>query len=273
MANIAQSSPPQTLPLYPPASGLSVRVRHSIGTLRIDVDFELTQSWTILFGPSGSGKTTILRAITGLLQPGFANIVSYPRLVSPTKTGTTLIDSDSGICLPPHKRGMVLASQKPTLFPHMTVLQNIMFGYPGVGSLGEQEYLAELTVSIPKLFRIDHLLQRRPAELSGGEAQRVHLARATMARRIHVLLLDEPFTGLDRALRDELITDLLVWQEKSRVPILSVTHDVTEALQLNAEVIKIADGRVVQQGPVAEVLAEERERLLEQLNASKGNPA
>jgi molybdate transport system ATP-binding protein len=94
-----------------------------------------------------------------------------------------------------------------------------------------------------------------------------------MARRIHVLLLDEPFTGLDRALRDELITDLLVWQEKSRVPILSVTHDVTEAFQLGAEVIKIAEGRVVQQGPVAEVLAAERERLLEQLNAAKPSPA
>ena len=71
-------------------------------------------------------------------------------------------------------------------------------------------------------------------------------ARATMARRIDALLLDEPFTGLDRALRDELIADLIVWQEKSRVPILSVTHDVTEAFQLGAEVIKIAEGRVVQ---------------------------
>jgi molybdate transport system ATP-binding protein len=273
LAEIAQSSPDQILSLSPPASRLSVQMRHRIGTLQIDVSFELTQSWTILFGPSGSGKTTILRAITGLFEPAFANIVSYPRLASPIKDGITLIDSNSGVCLPPHKRGMVLASQKPTLFPHMTVRQNILFGYPGVGSLGEQEYLDELTVSVPKLFRIDHLLQRRPAELSGGEIQRVHLARATMARRIHVLLLDEPFTGLDRALRDELITDLLVWQEKSQVPILSVTHDVTEALQLGAVVIKIAEGRVVQQGPVAEVLAGERERLLEQLNAAKGSPA
>jgi molybdate transport system ATP-binding protein len=250
-----------------------VQVRHSIGTLHIDVDFELTQSWTILFGPSGSGKSTILRAITGLFEPAFAKIVSYPRLVSPTKNGITLIDTNGGICLPPHKRGMVLASQKPTLFPHMTVLQNIRFGYPGAGNAAEQEYLDELTTSIPKLFRIDHLLQRRPAKLSGGETQRVHLARATMARRIHALLLDEPFTGLDHELRDELITDLLAWQEKSQVPILSVTHDVTEAFQLGAEVIKIAEGRVVQQGPVVEVLAGERERLLEQLNLEKRSPA
>jgi molybdate transport system ATP-binding protein len=241
--------------------------------LHIDVDFELTQAWTILFGPSGSGKTTILRAITGLFEPAFATIDSYPAPVSPSKTGITLIDTNGGIWLPPHKRGMVLASQKPTLFPHMTVMQNIRFGYPGAGSPAEQDYLDELIVSIPKLFRIDHLLHRRPAELSGGETQRVHLARATMARSIRVLLLDEPFTGLDRTLRDELITDLLLWQEKSQVPILSVTHDVTEAFQLGAEVIKIAEGRLVQQGPVAEVLAGERERLIDQLNAAKKNPA
>lgn len=267
------SSPDQVPPLSSSASRLSVQVGHRIGSLQIDVAFELTQSWTILFGPSGSGKTTILRAITGLFEPAFADIVSYPRLASPTATGTTLIDTDKGICMPPHQRGMVLASQKPTLFPHMTVLENIRFGYPGASNAREQEHLDELTTSIPKLFRIDPLLHRRPAELSGGETQRVHLARATMARRIHTLLLDEPFTGLDRALRDELITDLLVWQEKSQVPILSVTHDVTEAFQLGAEVIKIAEGRVIEQGPVTQVLAAERERLLEQLNAAKGSQA
>jgi molybdate transport system ATP-binding protein len=270
LANIAQSSPDQVVPISSPPSRLTAQLRHSIGNLHIDVAFELTQPWTILFGPSGSGKTTILRAITGLFQPAFATIVSHPR--SPND-GITLIDTSEGVCLPPHKRGMVLASQKPTLFPHMTVLENIRFGYPGTGNPAEQDHLDELTASIPKLFRIDHLLQRRPAKLSGGETQRVHLARATMARRIHVLLLDEPFTGLDRELRDELIADLLVWQEKSQVPILSVTHDVTEAFQLGAEVIKIAEGRVVQQGPVGEVLARERERLLEQLNAAKGSQA
>jgi molybdate transport system ATP-binding protein len=273
LANLFRTSPPQSLAVYPHPSRLSVQLRHIIGKLRIDVGFELTQPWTILFGPSGSGKTTILRAITGLFRPDFAHIVDYPWPVSPTKAGITLIDTDGGLCLPPHKRGIVLASQKPSLFPHMTVLENIRFGYPRAAGSAEQDHLDELNESIPKLFRIDHLLQRRPAELSGGEAQRVHLARATLARRIHVLLLDEPFTGLDRALRDELITDLLEWQENSKVPILSVTHDVTEAFQLGAEVIKIAEGRVVQQGPVAEVLSAERERLLEQLNAAKGSPA
>jgi molybdate transport system ATP-binding protein len=250
-----------------------VQLRHSIGRLQIDVAFELTRPWTILFGPSGSGKTTILRAITGLFHPDFAHIVNYPRPVSSNQPGIALINTKRGLCLPPHKRGMVLASQKPSLFPHMTVLKNIRFGYPRARSGEEQDHLDERNEIVPKLFRIEHLLQQRPNELSGGETQRVHLARAAMARGIHVLLLDEPFTGLDRELRDELITDLLAWQERYQVPILSVTHDVTEAFQLGADVIKIAEGRVVRQGPVAEVLAEERQRLLEQLNASKESRA
>lgn len=270
MAEILQSAPPPVPGAYPRAPHLSVYLRHRIGTLSIDVDFELIQPWTILFGPSGSGKTTILRGITGLFEPDFARIISNPRVVSHTRSCIALVDTNDGICLPSHRRGIPLAPQKPSLFPHMTVLQNIRFGSPGAGSMEEQEYREELTSRIPKLFHIEHLLHRRPAELSGGETQRVNLARATMVRQIRILLLDEPFSGLDSALRDELITDLLLWQERSQVPILSVTHDVGEAFQLGAEVIKIADGRVAQQGPVGEVLAEERQRLMEQLRAESG---
>jgi molybdate transport system ATP-binding protein len=273
LADLFQPASPQGSAVYPQISRLSVQLRHNVGKLQIDVKFELTQPWTILFGPSGSGKTTILRAITGLFQPDFAHIVDHPESVSSNQPGIDLIDTTNGLCLPPHKRGMVLASQKPSLFPHRTVLQNIRFGLHGARDVAEQKHLDERNETVPRLFRIEHLLHQRPDELSGGETQRVHLARATMARRIHVLLLDEPFTGLDRELRDELITDLVAWQERSRVPILSVTHDVTEAFQLGAEVIKIAEGRIVRQGPVAEVLAGERERLLQQLNASKESRA
>jgi molybdate transport system ATP-binding protein len=113
--------------------------------------------------------------------------------------------------------------------------------------------------------------------LSGGERQRVAIARAATAAvslgEGSVLLLDEPFTGQDVRLRDELIEELRGWLVLMERPVLSVTHDVGETFQLGTEVIKIAEGRVVQQGPVAQVLAEERERLLEQLNASKRSPA
>jgi molybdate transport system ATP-binding protein len=113
--------------------------------------------------------------------------------------------------------------------------------------------------------------------LSGGERQRVAIARAaTAAVSLHsgsILLLDEPFTGQDVQLRDELIEELRGWLALAGRPVLSVTHDVGEAFQVDTEVIKIAEGRVIQQGPVAEVLSGERERLLEQLNASKESRA
>jgi molybdate transport system ATP-binding protein len=224
-----------------------VALRHEIGALRMDVQFELTKAWTILFGASGSGKTTVLRAIAGLIAPEFGRILAYKE-----GEATTLLDTASRVNLAPYRRGTPLAPQSPALFPHLTVEQN--FRYGGGAEAG-----------IAAIFEIEQLQSKFPAQLSGGEAQRVSLARAAMASRPRLLLLDEPFTGLDLPLRYGLISDLLQWQEESGVPILSVTHDVAEAFQLGAEVIQLQDGRVIAQGPVAKVLAGQRERLLKQL--------
>src|SRR5207253_9824447 len=112
--------------------------------------------------------------------------------------------------------------------------------------------------SIGRTFQLDALLEKRPALLSGGEAQRVSLARALMVPNARLLLLDEPFTGLDLPLRDALIAALLGWQRTTGTPILSVTHDVAEAFQLNAEVLRLDTGRIVAQGHVTQVLAAER---------------
>jgi molybdate transport system ATP-binding protein len=242
---------------------LSVQMRHRIGALEIDVDFEVTKPWTILFGPSGSGKTTILRAIAGLLHPDSAKIKWNDGRLGKS---LTLVDTEVGNWTPPHKRGIPFAPQKASLFPHLSVGENMKYGTSGVGIPAEQDGVDELVGKLPGIFQIDHVLERRPAELSGGEAQRVSLARTAMARRSRLLLLDEPFTGLDLSLRDLLIANLLAWQERRATPILSVTHDVAEAFLLDAEVIKISEGRVVEQGPVASVLAAERARLLEQLS-------
>lgn len=243
------------------APHLSVRMRHRIGALDIDVDFELTKPWTILFGPSGSGKTTILRAIAGLLRPDYARIVS-------TREGQrlTLVDTEAGVWMPTYSRGIPLAPQMASLFPQFTVLENMKYGVDNVGELDGGD---ELVAKLAGLFNISRILEKWPDELSGGEARRVSLARATMVRGSRLRLLDEPFTGLDLSLRDSLLGDLLAWQDSDRTPVLSVTHDVAEAFLLDAEVIKLAEGRVVQQGPVATVLAEERARLLEQLSPSE----
>jgi molybdate transport system ATP-binding protein len=134
----------------------------------------------------------------------------------------------------------------------------------------------ELMVS----FGLKEFADRTPDQLSGGEQRRALVARAVIAAITFdggpekpLLLLDEPFSGLDIAARDRLLVELSGWLRRWNIPVLSVTHDLGEAFQMNAEVIKIAEGRVIQQGPVAAVLAEERKRLLEQLNVAKGSPA
>ena len=227
---------------------LTVALRHRIGSLHLDMQFELARPWTILFGPSGSGKTTILRAIAGLVTPESGRIA-----VRQASMTTVLLDTAAHVDLPPHLRHTPLAPQSPSLFPHLTVQQNL-------------EYGGALDPTTNRVFGIGDLLSNRPAELSGGEAQRVSLARAAAAANPRLLLLDEPFTGLDLPLRSELVSHLLEWQRRSRVPILSVTHDVAEAFQLGAQVIRLAEGRILAQGPALEVLRGERERLLDQLN-------
>jgi molybdate transport system ATP-binding protein len=124
---------------------------------------------------------------------------------------------------------------------------------------------------IMAMFRIGNLTEVKQRLLSGGERERVSAARALLSATTFagpgtaLLLLDEPFAGLDAVVRDQLLVDLKAWVTRWNIPVLSVTHDVGEAFQLGADVIRIANGRVVAQGPVAEVLAEERMHLMAQL--------
>lgn len=241
---------------------LEVKIAHRVGTLSLDVSFALSEPWTVLFGPSGSGKTTVLRAIAGFVRPDTGSIVR----------GTDVfVDRGAGTFVAAHERPVRSAGQIARLFPHRTVQQNILYGSDWTAKPTEQFELAD---RVMELFRLRELAERMPRDLSGGERQRVSVARAVMSAITFrgagaaLLLLDEPFSGLDVALRDELLAELREWLSRWKTPVLSVTHDVGEAFQLDAEVIKIADGRVVQQGPVGEVLAEERRRLIEQLRGS-----
>jgi molybdate transport system ATP-binding protein len=248
-------------------SRFHVQIKHRIGALKIDVDFELTQPWTLLFGPSGSGKTTILRAIAGLLRPDRGRIVCTTATRTTSAQNVTLFDSASNVFLPAHERRIAMAAQQPNLFPHMTALENILYGArPNYSSLSD---FAQTGKDALLDFGLMHVSGSLPRHLSGGEAQRVNLVRAMAANASRLLLLDEPFTGMDTGRRDQLLPLLREKLAKSCVPVLSVTHDVAEAFQLGAEVIKIAEGKVVKQGPVEVVLAEEREQLLRQLSGSR----
>lgn len=240
---------------------LDAKIEHSIGRLLLDVNFTLTNPWSVLFGPSGSGKTTLLRAIQGFVQPESGSIAHGD---------TVLFDSASKLTVPPHLRPVRSAAQSPRLFPNMTVRWNTVYGNGWTSHPDDGMDIAEQTLT---LFRVKHLAERMPADLSGGEKQRVSVARAVVATITSgdppskpLLLLDEPFSGLDTALRDDLLPELRAWLERWQVPVLSVTHDIGEAFQLGAEVLKLAEGRIIEQGPAATVLATERTRLLTRLS-------
>lgn len=251
----------------PSACLLTVQIEHRLGALPLDAKFSLMQPWTVLFGPSGSGKTTILRSIAGFVKPDSGQIASRREV---------LFDSAAKVFVAPYRRPVRSTGQTARLFPHKTVRWNLVYGNGWISKPADAMGIAEELMSS---FGLKGFADRMPGRLSGGEQRRALLARAVVAAITFdglerpLLLLDEPFSGLDIAARDDLLVELSAWLTRWKIPVLSVTHDLGEAFQLNAEVIKIAEGRVVQQGPVAEVLAEERERLLKQLSASKGSPA
>lgn len=256
-------------------SHLRVHLRHLVGATALDVAFELCEPWTILFGPSGAGKTTVLRAIAGLTRPDEARIVYGPEQAPDGTLPTVLTDTASHIWVAPHRRRIGFAPQEAALFPHKTVLENVGFSMRhSARKKSERDEATAALDSLLTLFRIQALGAKYPAQLSGGEAQRVNLARAfatafaSAPRTCRLLLLDEPFTGLEQDLRDQIITGVRTWLGQQRIPVLSVTHDVAEAYQLRAEVIKISAGRVVAQGPVQTVLRTERLRLLSQLDSA-----
>jgi molybdate transport system ATP-binding protein len=221
------------------------------GPFHLDVAFDLTAPWTVLFGSSGSGKSTVLRAMSGLFTKAsinFARIGRSGSLELQGKHHTT----------PPQKRNLAYAPQGSSLFPHLTVLRNISFA-TDISHRPSPRTIEEILT----LFDLDPLANRMPRDLSGGERQRVNLARAFAVPQPTLFLLDEPFSGVDRAMRDTLLSRMQQHVAQLGVPVLSVTHDVEEALLLNAEVIRIEQGSVKDQGPAPRVLAEERAASLE----------
>lgn len=237
------------------SEGLSVVIEQA-GPIPISARFACGPGELLaLVGPSGSGKSTILRTIAGLYQPRDGRIVC---------NGNTWFDSKTGINLPPNRRSVGLVFQSYALFPHMTALGNVK---AALGHRPAHERV-ERARAFLRLVHLDGLEERRPSALSGGQQQRVAVARA-LARDPDVLLLDEPFSAVDRRTRRRLHNELRELRKAVSVPIILVTHDLDEAADL-ADVLTVLDqGEILQTGRPSEVLsAPATERVREALDLS-----
>ncbi|MEM6939808.1 MAG: ABC transporter ATP-binding protein [Pseudomonadota bacterium] len=212
---------------------------------------------TCLLGPSGCGKSTTLRMIAGVEAPESGRIAVDGKL-----------QFGEGINVPPERRGIGLMFQDFALFPHLTVADNVAFGLSGRRQ--------------PKRARVADLLARvtlsdlsgaYPHQLSGGEQQRVALARA-LAPQPRIMLMDEPFSGLDNRLRDAVRDDMLAILKEEGTAVLLVTHDPGEAMRMADEIALMRAGRIVQQGPPYKIYAEPLDqgalRFFSDANALRG---
>ncbi|MDU4236529.1 MAG: thiamine ABC transporter ATP-binding protein ThiQ [Citrobacter freundii] len=190
-----------------------------------------------ILGPSGAGKSTLLNLIAGFLTPASGNMV---------------IDGEDHITTPPSRRPVSMLFQENNLFSHLSVQQNIGLGLnPGLKLNASQR---EKILHIAQQMGIDSLLERLPGELSGGQRQRVALARC-LVREQPILLLDEPFSALDPALRQEMLTLVAEVCREKQLTLLMVSHSVEDAARIAPRSIVVADGRIAWQGDTDDLLS------------------
>lgn len=186
------------------------------------------RSTVVLWGESGSGKTTILSCIAGLASPERGEI---------SIDGDPIFSSSRSIDLPPQARGIGFVFQHYALFPHLSALENVAFALPRERKAEAKAYLER--------FGIERLASRRPTTLSGGERQRLALARA-LATEPRILLLDEPFSALDRRTKEEMYREFLKLREELTMSVILVSHDRREAELLGERLIEVVDGAALE---------------------------
>ena len=213
-----------------------------------------------LVGPSGSGKSTILRTIAGLYRPKKGSV---------EVDGQAWFDSEAGVWVPAHRRRAGLVFQSYALFPHLTALDNVITALGHLARGARRARAGQLL----ELVHLAGLEGRRPAELSGGQQQRVAVARA-LGREPKALLLDEPFSAVDKATRQKLYRELAAMRQRLSMPVVLVTHDLDEALMLADRLSLLHHGRTLQDGPPLQVMQRpatvEAARLVGQRNLFDG---
>ncbi|MBY5350083.1 ABC transporter ATP-binding protein [Rhizobium leguminosarum] len=210
-----------------------------------DISLEVSAgSRTAVVGPSGSGKTTLLRIIAGFEQPDVGRV---------TLDGEVLADGPATV--PAHKRGIGIVSQDGALFPHLSVAENIGFGFERRAADREKRVLELLD-----MVELDRgMLARRPHQLSGGQQQRVALARA-LGRKPRLMLLDEPFSALDTGLRENMRKAVARVLQTAGITTILVTHDQEEALTFADQVAVLREGRLIQAGSPQSLYLHPRDR-------------
>jgi molybdate transport system ATP-binding protein len=252
MDAIAKSlSTPVSTELNRSEPAFAVRFRKSHSDFVLDVDISAPTGITILFGVSGAGKTTLLDCIAGLATPDQGRI----------QVGSQVFfDSAAHVNLLVPRRNVGYVFQDLALFPHLSVEANV--GY-GLHRLASAEREARIT-SILEAFHIADMRRRRPTEISGGERQRVALARSLVTTP-RILLLDEPLAALDAPIKARILDDLRAWNDAHRIPILYVTHGREEVFALGERVVVLDHGKVLAQGTPHEVMSAPRHETVAQL--------
>ncbi|MCV6601720.1 MAG: molybdenum ABC transporter ATP-binding protein [Cohaesibacter sp.] len=220
---------------------LCVKLSHHIQNFHLDLAFELpTKGLTALFGPSGSGKSLTTNAIAGLITPQVGEI---------SLNGHRLFSSSQRINCPSHKRNIGYMFQDSRLFPHLTIKKNLLFGAKRCKQSPTHDEIQQIIA----MLDIGHLLKRHPAHLSGGEKQRVALGRALLSKP-SLLLLDEPMAALDQARKQEILPHLERLRDESDIPILYISHSISEVARLADQMLLIHQGTLNAQGPVHDVM-------------------
>ena len=219
---------------------LSVAIREPLGAVTLDVAFEAPDGVTVLFGRSGAGKTSVIQAVAGLLRPSEGRIA----------LGDDVLFEAGRVWVPPHKRRLGYVFQESRLFPHLDVRQNLLYGrrargHSGDGALGH----------IAELLGIGGLLDRRPGALSGGEAQRVAIGRALLSEP-RMLLMDEPLAALDAPRKADILPYLERLRADTGLPILYVSHNLSEVARLATHLVVLDRGRVLKAGPAERLLSD-----------------
>ncbi|MFZ5724575.1 MAG: molybdenum ABC transporter ATP-binding protein [Pseudomonadota bacterium] len=216
---------------------LTLDVEFARHDFRLAVQAELQAPVTGIFGPSGSGKSTLFALIAGLLAPQRGRILL---------DSTPLVDCARGIFLPPERRQIGIVFQDARLFPHLSVQQNLLYGFRRRTAAQRHFTLPE----IARMLEIEPLLERRPHQLSGGEKQRVALGRAVLFSP-RLLLLDEPLASLDERLKEQILPFLRRIRDETQLPICYVSHDMREIRYLTGDIVYLRNGKFVGESAMA----------------------